>query len=108
MSELTQLALEMLARDQAWSQLPILLADAMTGAIVYATPRALALFGGSLEELLDEALASRLSEGRLAQATRRDGRTLPVCVERSSIEVMGKTLTLVLVMELPEGEGGVS
>lgn len=123
MKDVERLIYQMAAKDAAWPVLPIVMADVVTGEIVYCSRFAAATFGYDFEELegqLVEVLApdevrtphtawrqdvfvpnTRLmGVGRQVRGKRKDGSLFPVHVGLTAMEVQGRRIGIAFVIDL--------
>ena len=123
MSALTALTYEITAKDSAWPLLPIIMADTLTGEIVYASKFAADLFGYAPEELLGRPIEGLVPEalrdmhsrwrqeasvpktrlmgvGRQITGRRKDGTLFPVHVGLTEMKALGRSIGVAFVIDL--------
>lgn len=123
MSDLSQVAYEMAAKDLLWKASPTLMAYSDTGEIVYVNPLAAEMFGYGVDELLGQQVEVLMSEHLRAMHTKwrqdialpkhrllslatqmsgrkKDGTMFPVHVGLLELSSMGRSIGLAVVTDL--------
>lgn len=122
-TSLDAMAYEAAAKSEAWSKLPILMADMDSGEIVYCTEFAASMFGYTADELNGQQLeiliphdlrtshamwrqdanvprTRLMGVGRRVHGLRKSGEVFPVHVGLTAMEAMGKKVGIAFVIDL--------
>lgn len=123
MGELSRLAYETAARDQVWPVLPVVVADADTGEIIYISHSCSTIFGYSTNELIgipieilvpDEVkdvhskwrrdvgspTNRMLGAGRQVKGKKKDGTIFPAHVSFTAMVAGNRQIVAALVVDL--------